>query len=139
MTLYNVTIQVPPTIFQRIQQRSQQRNTTVSEEVAKSFLENETQRLPENLSAELKLLDVLSDEALWLTARTKANPNDEERMQALFDIRNESGWTKAQEAEALQLSKAFNRIMLIRAKSAATLKRRGYDVSSLGPRDMQRG
>jgi hypothetical protein len=52
-------------------------------------------------------------------------------MQELLDKQDEEGLTRKEMQEARQLSELANRIMLVRAKAAVLLKKRGHDIKKL--------
>ncbi len=90
--------------------------------------------LPEDIAADLAQLDYLADDDLWLAAQTRLTSADAEQMQALLDKQQLAGLTIDEQRMVQQLSHRYNRTMLIRAKAAALLKERGYDISALKQR-----
>lgn len=133
MAFQRVTITLPKTIYQRVQQRSQQMQRTVAEEitavVAASIPEEE--KLPADIEAELAQLKLFTDQELWQAARLTAPSEQSKRMQTLLDKQQLEGLTEMEQQEASVLSHFFNRVMLVRAKTAVLLKERGYDISQI--------
>jgi hypothetical protein len=52
-------------------------------------------------------------------------------MQELLEKQQRDGLTTLESQQVQQLSHLFNRVMLLRAKAAALLKKRGDDISSI--------
>lgn len=89
--------------------------------------------LPAELKTELDQLAFLTDDELWQAARTQLRRADHARMQTLLDKQQAVGLTPVERAEAESLADRYDRIMLVRAKAAVFLKRRGHNIASLGP------
>lgn len=128
-----VTLELPQTLYQRLRQKSQQRRSTVLQELYR-FAENDAdENTTRDVDKELLWLDALSDEMLWQVARSRVEQNKQDRMLELFDKRDESSLSEIEYAELDEILELGNRITLLRAESALLLKRRGYDVTELGP------
>jgi len=83
-----------------------------------------------SLADELDRLADLSDVELWNAARTRLSEDEQTRMEFLLWKQQSSGLSSAEMAEA----EAFaDQAMLVRAKAAVLLKRRGRDIFSLWP------
>ena len=122
MSLQQITISLPEKIYRQIQQHSQQMQRSVADEVAAVV----TASLPEQAQ-----LSPFMDDELWQAARNTVPADKAARMQELVEKQQLEGLTEAEKAEAELLSHFFNRVMLVRAKAAALLQERGYDVDSL--------
>ena len=128
-----VTLELPQTLYQRLRQKSRQRRSTVLQELYR-FAENDAdENTTRDVDKELLWLDALSDEMLWQVARSRVEQNKQDRMLELFDKRDESGLSEIEYTELDEILELGNRITLLRAESALLLKRRGYDVTELGP------
>ena len=130
MTVQTVTLELPEPLYQRLQEQSQRRHTTVVQELYRL-----AERDPDELTYDRGLLwlNALSDDMLWQTARSVVDQPKQDRMYALFDKRDSVGLSDAEFAELRSIIDLGNRIMLLRAESALLLKKRGYDISELGP------
>ncbi len=133
MSEQQVTISLPESVYRQVEQLSQAKRRTVGEEVAAlvtaSFPEQVV--LPAELESKLVQLAQLTDEELWRAARLKAPEEKIDRMQTLVEKQQMEGLTAGEKEEAKLLSQFFNRIMLVRAKTAVLLQERGYDIASL--------
>ncbi len=128
-----MTITLPEKIYQRVSQRSRLAQRSVADEVAAIVADSvaEAVSLPADMEAELSQLRFLNDAELWRAAQMKATDEENERMQQLVEIQQREGLTPAEQQEAEQLSRFFNRIMLVRAEAAVLLKNRGHDIAPL--------
>ncbi len=133
MSLQQVTISLPEKIYRQIQQNSQQMQRSVADEVTAVVTASlpEQAQLSPDLENELSQLALFTDDELWQAARITAPDEKTARMQELVDKQQLEGLTEAEKAEAELLSHFFNRVMLVRAKAAALLQERGYNVDSL--------
>lgn len=105
-----------------------------SEDASQVASEQLATPLSEDIAADLAQLDYLADDDLWLAAQTRLTSTETEQMQALLDKQQVEGLIDDEQQTAQQLSHRYNRTMLIRAKAAALLKERGYDISVLKQR-----
>lgn len=137
MSYQQVTITLPERVYQQIRTLSQERQRSIAEEVVAAVTAAlpvsipDQEQLPPDLAEELNQLEQLSDAELWRAARMLAPVEKTERMQQLVEKQQLEGLTTAEKEEAALLSHFFNRIMLVRAKAAVLLKKRGHDVDSL--------
>lgn len=133
MNSQQVTITLPETIYQRVKRQSRLMQRSVADElaavVASSLPEQET--LPPDIERDLSDLDLFTDEELWRAARLTAPANKTERMQTLVEKQQLEGLTDSEKQETAVLAHFFNRVMLVRAKAAVLLKKRGYDIDQL--------
>ena len=133
MNSQQVTITLPQTVYQRVKRQSRLMQRSVADElvavVASSMPEQET--LPSDIEQELSALDLFTDEELWRAARLTAPASKAERMQLLVEKQQLEGLTDSEKQETVVLSHFFNRVMLVRAKAAVLLKKRGYDIDQL--------
>ena len=133
MNSQQVTITLPETIYQRVKRQSRLMQRSVADElvavVASSLPEQEM--LPPDIEQELSELDLFTDEELWRAARLTAPADKTERMQTLIEKQQLEGLTDSEKQEAAVLSHFFNRVMLVRAKAAVLLKKRGHNIDQL--------
>jgi hypothetical protein len=87
--------------------------------------------LPHQLAEEVSRLTLLDDEALRQAARSQLPAEASARLEELH-LKRQRGDLSEIEAQSLpELVRQYERSMLIRARAAAILKQRGYDVSIL--------
>jgi len=87
--------------------------------------------LSDELATAVAALTLLDDDGLWRAARSHLPATAARRMEALHDKRQSEGLTTAEQEALATLVQQYERSMLVRARSAALLQERGYDVSTL--------
>ncbi|MEW5941190.1 MAG: hypothetical protein AB1750_16120 [Chloroflexota bacterium] len=133
MNTHPVMVNLPQRLYGRVQKRAQLTARSVESElldaVARAMQADDD--LPEELSAMLEDLSLLDDKSLRRAARTKMKASESAQMEKLHLKRQQVG-LNASEAQALaNLVRQYEKIMLVRAQSAALLKQRGHDISEL--------
>lgn len=133
MAQQTITLQLPEMIYKRLADLAQARARSVEAETVRVLQEAVTwpDGLPRGLEERLAQLALLTDEELWQAAQTEASPEDNERVQALLEMRQREGLTVEQEAALVGMTRYLNQIMLVRGKAAALLNGRGHDASRL--------
>lgn len=71
------------------------------------------------------------DDALWQATRATLNVEQRERLAELHDQLQREGLSVEERAEEQALLNLYRETILVRARAAALLKQRGYDVSDL--------
>jgi len=130
MNLQTITITLPAPIYRRVKQRSQLMQRSVAEELVAVVIDySQRDGLADDIEQELAQLDLLTDSELWQAAQITVSREKNESMQELVEKQQRDGLTEQENQQAQLLSHSFNRVMLVRAKSAALLKKRGFDIS----------
>lgn len=83
----------------------------------------------EQSTTALAQLAYLYDAAHWQAARATMPTEQRERMDELHDQLQRQGLTPAERTEEQQLLALCRGTILVRARAAALLKQRGYDVA----------
>lgn len=133
MVVHSVTLDLPSTLYSRIEQRAARTQRSVEEElldVLASALPA-SEDLPADLAAALAPLALLDDAALWRAAESHLPADAAARLEALHLKRQSEGLSDTEAAEAARLVRQYERAMLVRAQAIALLKQRGQDVSAL--------
>lgn len=133
MTIQSVTIQLPETLYRRVARRAKRVANSLEQElvaVVASGLSRQ-EELPSITVDVLTQLELMSVDELLQAAQTTVSRADDERMQTLADKQQASGLDAGEEKEAQELLQRADHVMLIRAKTAAILYKRGYDVTTL--------
>ena len=86
--------------------------------------------LPDEIEAELTAFTSLSDDVLWLLARSTLPETEQERLAELNYQAKQRDLTEAEETERDRLLDSYNRVMVRRAEAALLLKARGYDLAN---------
>jgi len=131
MTTRTVTLQLPESLYIRLQQAAQATRRSLDDLLLHAVQIGSPPRwddAPAEFQADLAALDRLDDEALWRTARSHKTEADMERYQELLD-KNANGTLSADERDELtRLRIESDRFMLCKAHAAALLRWRGYQV-----------
>ena len=133
MSTQTLTLDVPDALLARIQARARQANRTVEAELldvlaAAVPLDGE---LPADLAEAVAALDLLDDAALWRAARSGLAAEASAELEALHLKQRREGLIAAEEQIVRDRMRQYERAMLVRARAAALLHRRGHDVSGL--------
>ncbi len=133
MAVQQVTIRLPETLYHQVKARARRTQRTIEDEVAAVVAAAlpELGDLPHPSSDEMEQMALMTDHELWQAARATMTVTESRRMQAFLLKRQGEGLSLDQEAEAEQLVRRQERLVLIRARAAALLKQRGHDVADL--------
>ena len=127
-----ITITLPTPIYSRVERQSQLMQRSIAEELIAVVTEYwQKEVLADDIEQALAQLDLLTDSELWQSAQIAVSSENTESMQELVEKQQRDGLTASENQQAQLLSHLFNRIMLVRAKAAILLKRRGYDISPI--------
>lgn len=131
MTTRTVTLQLPESLYTRLQQAARATHQSLDEVLLHAVQVGSPPSLddvPAEFQADLAALDRLDDEALWRIARSRKAEADMERYQELLD-KNANGLLSAEEYDELvQLRVEFDCFMLRKVHAAALLHWRGHQV-----------
>ena len=133
MALKTLTLSLPDSIYQQLVDLAQKSDRPLEEETVRlinSALMTDAE-LAADISDRLNQLVLLTDAELWNAARSQASEDDDDLMQELLEKQQRQGLTPEESEQAQMLSRLFNHIMMVRAKSAALLAERGHDISIL--------
>jgi len=123
---------LPTPIYSRVERQSQLMQRSIAEELIAVVTEYwQKEVLADDIEQALAQLDLLTDSELWQSAQIAVSSENTESMQELVEKQQRDGLTASENQQAQLLSHLFNRIMLVRAKAAILLKRRGYDISPI--------
>jgi plasmid stability protein len=128
-----LTIELPDLLYERVKQRAEIKNHTIEDEVieAVSSAITDNNGVPPELDSALKDLETLNDKALWKIARTKMPSKDVKKIHNLHYKRQDTDLTDQEKQLLANLMADYDQYILMRAKAAAVLHKRGYDVSVL--------
>jgi len=127
-----ITITLPAPIYSCVERQSQLMRRSIAEELVAVVTEYwQKEALADDIEQALAQLDLLTDSELWQTAQISVSSEKTEYMQELVEKQQRDGLTEYENQQAQLLSHLFNRMMLVRAKAAALLKKRDYDISPL--------
>lgn len=135
MDLQALTLHLPETTYQRLVELAEKSERPVADEtlhLLNSALTTNV-KVAEDINDQLEQLSLLTDEELWKAAQSVVSDEDNDLIQALLEKRQREGITPNEATQLQALSNHCNQIMLVRAKAAAILSEREYDISSLAP------
>lgn len=135
MALQPVTIHLPTALYRQIQQRANQMQRSVEDELVAVVTATlpAIDELPAELAADLAQLPLLTNDELKQAAQTTLSSDETGRMQTLLQKKQREGLTHQEEEEANRLAQLYDRTLLIRAQAAALLKERGIDLEHHTP------
>jgi hypothetical protein len=130
---YTLTVDVPPELYNQLQQRAAASARRVEDEVILALASAlpDTNVLPDDLAGLLASFATLDDATLWRLAHSRVTEDDQARLSELADRRQREGLSADELREAEELVERHDRVMIIRAEAAVLLKERGRDVHSL--------
>ena len=128
-----VTVNIPEKLYQRLSHRAQQTQRAVEDELLDAVVSGLplSDELPAGLEEELAQLDVLPDNALWYTARSRFHPIQANKLECLHTKAQRQPLTAAEQKQEQSLVREYERILLLRARATRLLKERGVDISAL--------
>jgi hypothetical protein len=116
MTL--LTVELPDETLKQLERVAQEQQQSVPDVVRQLVLR------------EMSGLPRLSDEVLWLLARSKFPSADQTLLATLNDKAQREGLSEIETFERDELLESYNRSILRRARAAEVLLERGYDLSN---------
>ena len=128
-----ITVNLPKSLYNRIRKRAEESKRSVEMELLDVVVSAmpEGDELPENLARAVQELSLLDDKSLWRAARKKLDAKSAARLASLHEKRQSQGLDNTEAQQLEELVSRYERVMLVRAQSAALLKARGQDVSRL--------
>ncbi len=132
MTDETITIQIPVPAYQQLQRVARQQRRDVPDVVRDMVLHDlpALPSLPPDVEEELAAFTNLSDDVLWLVARSTMAEAQREELAELNDATRRQPLTGDENKRHLELVDLYHRTIVRRAQAAALLKRRGYDLSN---------
>ena len=85
--------------------------------------------MPQDVEAELAAFTSLSDDVLWLLARSTLTEVEQEELAALNSQAKQRPLTQEEQSRQQALLDTYDRLIVCRAQAALLLKLRGYDLS----------
>jgi hypothetical protein len=133
MTTQTVTLNLPGAVYDRIKRRAEQAHRSIEIELleAVAMAVPAADELPPELSETISSLAHVDDETLQRAARSHFSAEKAAELEALHLKRQDQGLTEDEAQMAAELTRQYERAMLIRAQAAGLLMQRGYDISAL--------
>lgn len=126
-----VTVNLPGSLVHEIESTARQQQRSVSAVVRELILQGwpKLPSLPDEVEAELAAFTNLSDDVLWLLARSVLTEAEQEKLAELNHLAKQRGLTEEEKAKREALLNAYHLTMVRRGQAALLLKARGYDLS----------
>lgn len=128
------TIELPLPTYEKLQTIAQRRHQPIVE-IVEQWLAQEQAALPAlpvSVEEELSALFHLSDELLWLVARSTLTQEQSDRLVHLnWKAQTVQGLTEVEVEEQAKLVELDQRTLVRRTAAANLLKQRGHNISSL--------
>lgn len=126
-----ISLELPPAAYEQLRLAATRQNRPVAEVVKDIVLREipEMPTLPADIEAELESFSVLSDDVLWLIARSSLQRQQQTDLAKLNDLAQRRQLTPAEQTQQKDLADSYDRLLIRRAQAALALKHRGYDLS----------
>lgn len=127
-----IIIDLPVQLAEQLQASAERQKRAVGDLVRDIVVEHwqESPALPEEVEAELAVFYSLSDEVLWLIARTPLSEDHQLELASLNELSQTRTLTAIEESKRDQLLATYDQIVVRRAQAATVLSARGYDLSN---------
>ncbi|MEM7584581.1 MAG: hypothetical protein AAF560_14420 [Acidobacteriota bacterium] len=133
MSAHAVTLHLDASLYDYFRKRAEDKRHSLEDELLATVeaAGPKSLELPPALAAEVAELPRLEDEALWTVARDHLPRQAAEQLETLNHKQQREGLSRTEEDTLGQLTRAYERFLLLRAEAAALLKSRGHDVTEL--------
>ncbi len=140
MTAQTATIQIPQTLYRRLERMAQLTRHSL-EEVVTRTLESSVPSLPESMPEEMRndllALEGLSDDSLWQVARSQVGAERHEQHSELLAKNRAGTLTEAEREHLTWYRTEADQLMLRKAYAYALLKWRGHRLPTLAELEAQ--
>ena len=126
-----ITVELPPAAYEQLRRTASRQNRPVAELVKEIVLREipDLPSLPADVEAELATFSQLSNDVLWLIARSNLTRQQQEALATLNDQAQRRPLIANEQSQQTELITAYDRTLIRRAQAALVLKQRGYDLS----------
>jgi plasmid stability protein len=133
MNVQPVTLNLPETLYRKVQQRAEKMRRSVEDELVEVVAAAlpESDDLPQEITEVLSQLSFLDDAALWQAARTRVSSDQAEQLEELNLKQQREGLIPEERQMRDQLLRRYEQTMLVRAQAASLLQEHGHDISDL--------
>jgi hypothetical protein len=140
MTLHTVPVQIPRSLYRRLERLAGLTHRPVEEVVTRTLDSNLPPALetwPDDLRVELLSMESLSDDDLWVIARSTASAEQQELQRQLLDKNGAGTITEAERRMLAQLGRTADQRMVRKAYAYVLLKWRGHRLPTLDELESQ--
>lgn len=127
----SIIVDLPSPVAEQLEEAAYRQRRSVRDLVRDLILEhwNIVPSLPEDLEDELAAFRNLSDDVLWLIARTSLSEREQAELADLNEAAHHRELASEEAARQDLLLSIFEKTMVRRAQAAVVLQSRGYDLS----------
>lgn len=127
----SVTVKLPEEAFEQLQSVARRQHRSVHDVVQDLVLRElpGLPPLPQNVEEELAAFSSLSDDVLWMLARSTLTKDQQRELANLNAEAQRRPFPDKEKDRQQALLEAYDRVLVRRARAAALLKARGYDLS----------
>lgn len=125
-----VTVELPNIALEQLQGLAQRQRRSVRD-IVKEIIMRALPELPQDIKDELDTFKHLSDDVLWLLARSTLSEEDRRDLARLNDEAQRQPLLGPQVQRQQMLLDKYNRVLVRRAEAARVLKMRGYDLTDV--------
>jgi hypothetical protein len=123
-----MTVELSSNVFERLRHMARQQQRSVND-IARDLIANALVDLPRDVKDELITFANLSDDVLWVLARSTMSQSQQEELAQLNEEAQRRPLTEAEAQRQEVLLNQYDRVIVRRAEAARLLKSRGYDLS----------
>ncbi|MFZ2358682.1 MAG: hypothetical protein WA040_05000 [Anaerolineae bacterium] len=126
-----ITVELPPAAYEQLRRTASRQNRPVAELVKEIVLREipDLPSLPADVEAELATFSQLSNDVLWLIARSTLTRQQQDALAKLNDQAQRRPLNADEQSQQQKLISVYDRVLVRRAQTALVLKQRGYDLS----------
>lgn len=127
----SIIVDLPSPVAEQLEEAAFRQHRSVRDLVRDLILEhwNMAPPLPEDVEEELAAFRNLSDDVLWLIARTPLSESEQAEFAELNETARERALTAAEVTRQDFLLSLYEKTMVRRGQAAIVLQSRGYDLS----------
>jgi rhodanese-related sulfurtransferase len=127
-----ITLELPPAAYEQLRRTASRQNRPVAEVVKDIVLREipDLPALPADVEAELATFSQLSNDVLWLIARSTLTRQQQDELAHLNDQAQRRPLTADEQSQQERLLSVYDRVLVRRAQAALVLKQRGYDLTN---------
>lgn len=131
MTVQEITLRLPVEILQQIERAAAHAHRPVDDILVEAVIAAAPTAgtLADDAQSALAQMAYLNDAALWQAARATMSADQRQRLEDLHDKQQRDGLTDEEQTEDGALLDLYRGTLLVRARAALLLKRRGYDIT----------
>ena len=124
-----MTVELPAMAVEQLRGMAQQQRRSVRD-IVQDLILRALPGLPQEVKDELATFAQLSDDVLWLLARTTLPEKEQQELADLNDKAQRRSLTEPEAQRQQALVEQYHRVMVRRAEAARILKSRGHDLSA---------